>query len=156
MFKLNEILEVGRRILKCGYKRYSPSEISAINTAHSQIHIKIPREVSVIFLINKYLDLNFDVLHADNNNRYGNYTNLRLNNLGAIGLFSNYKLTTSSGKKLEDIIHAHFVGLEYKQLKSCRSSDDFVYWFQSRSHQKATRVYLITKIREQKTTSDFY
>ena len=35
MFKLNEKYEVDGKILKCDYKRYSPSEISSKNTANS-------------------------------------------------------------------------------------------------------------------------
>ena len=37
MFNLCENYEVVRRFLKCDYIRYSPSEISTINTANSQI-----------------------------------------------------------------------------------------------------------------------
>ena len=51
MFKLNENYKVDRRILKCEYKQYSPSEISAINTPNSRIHINIPRDDSVNSLI---------------------------------------------------------------------------------------------------------
>ena len=58
MFKLNEKHEVDRRILKCDYIRYSPAETSTINTPNSQIYINIPREDSVISLLNSYLDLN--------------------------------------------------------------------------------------------------
>ena len=36
---------------------------------------------------------------------------ITLVNLGAIALFSILKLTTSSGKHLEDISHAHIVSL---------------------------------------------
>ena len=50
MFNLCEKYEVHRRILKCDYIRYSPSEISTINTANSQIYINIAREDSVISL----------------------------------------------------------------------------------------------------------
>ena len=98
MFKLSKKYEINRDILKCDYIRYSPSEISTINTANSQVYINIPREDSVISLLNSYLELNFDVLHAAApNNRYVNGDDIRLINLGPIGLFSNYKLTTSSG-----------------------------------------------------------
>ena len=62
MFKLNENYEVGRRILKCDYSRYSAAETSSINTPNSQIYINIPREDSVISLLNSYLDLNFEVI----------------------------------------------------------------------------------------------
>ena len=124
MFKLNQKYEINRDILKCDYIRYSPSEISTINTANSQVYINIPREDSVISLLNSYLKLNFDVLHAATNNRYVDGNDIRLVNLGSIGLFSNYKLTTSSGKHLENIDHSHIVSLMYKLLTSSKGSDD--------------------------------
>ena len=124
MFKLNENYEINRDILKCDYIRYSPSEINTINKAHSQVYINIPREDSVISLLNSYLELNFDVLRAQNSNRYLDGNDIRLVNLGAIGLFSTYKLTTSSGKHLENIDHAHIVSLMYKLLTSSKGSDD--------------------------------
>ena len=124
MFKLSEKYEINRDILKVDYIRYSPSEISTINTANSQVYINIPREDSVISLLNSYLELNFDVLRADNSNRYIDNNDIRLVNLGPIGLFSNYKLTTSSGKHLENIDHAHIVSLMYKLLSPSKGSDD--------------------------------
>ena len=124
MFKLSENYEIDRRILKCDYIRYSPAEISTINTANSQIYINIAREDSVISLLNSYVELNFDVLHARNDNRYEDDNDIRLVNLGPIALFSNYKLTTSSGKHLEEISHAHIVSLMYKLLTSSKDSDD--------------------------------
>ena len=125
MIKLNEKYEYNRIISKCDYIGYSPSEISTINTANSQIYINIPREDSVISLLNSYLVLNFDVLHAVTNNRYvDNNNNIGLVNLGPFALFSNYKLTTSSGKHLEAISDAHIVSLMYKLLTSSGGSDD--------------------------------
>ena len=50
--------------------------------------------------------------------------NIRLVNLGPIALFSSYKLTTSSGKHLENIDHAHIISLMYKLLTSSKGSDD--------------------------------
>ena len=124
MFKLSDKYEINRDFLKCDYIRYSPSEISTINTVNSQIYINIPREDSVISLLNSYLELNFDVLHAATNNRYADGNDIMLVNLGFIGLFSTYKLTTSSGKHLENIDHAHIVSLMYKLLTSSKGSDD--------------------------------
>ena len=124
MFKLNEKHEINRDITKCDYIRYTPSEISTINTANSQVYISIPREDSVILLLNSYLELNFDVLHAATNSRYVDDNDIRLVNLGSIGLFSNYKLTTSSGKHSENIDHSHIVSLMYKLLTSSEGSDD--------------------------------
>ena len=96
-------------ISKCGCIRCSPSKICTISTASSRICLNIHREDSVIFLINSYLDLNFDVLHADTNLRCVDHNDIRLVSLGPIGLFSIFRLTTSSGNDIEDIIHAHFV-----------------------------------------------
>ena len=124
MFILCEKYEVYRRILKCDYIRYSPSEISTINTANSQIYINIPREDSLISLLNSYLDLNFDVVHAATNNRYPDGNDIRLFNLGPIALFSNYKLTTSSRKHLEDVSYAHIVSLMYKLTTTAKGCDD--------------------------------
>ena len=52
MFKLSEKYEIDRKNLKCDYIRFSPSEISTINTPNSQKHINIPRENSVISSLN--------------------------------------------------------------------------------------------------------
>ena len=39
-------------------------------------------------------------------------------------MFSNVELTTSSGKHLKDIIHAHIISLINKLLTSSKDSDD--------------------------------
>ena len=75
-------------------------------------------------MLNSYLEFNFDVLHAATNNRYVDNSDIRLVNLGPTALFSKYKLTTSSGKHLEKISHAHIVSLMYKLLSSGKGSDD--------------------------------
>ena len=147
MFKLNESYEVDKRILKCDYMRYSPSEISTINTPTSQICFNIPREDTVISLLNSYLELNFDVLHAATNNSYADGNDIRLVNLGPIALFSKYKLTTSSGKHLEKIDHAHIVSILYKLLTSSRGSDDLSIGFE-RDRNRRQREF--TKNKTQK------
>ena len=124
MFKLNENYEVDRRILICDYIRYSPAETSTINTPYSQIYVNIPREDSVISLLNSYLDLSFEVIKRADNSRYANGNDIRLVNLGPVALFSNLKLTTSSGEHLEDISHAHLVSLMYKLITSSKDSND--------------------------------
>ena len=137
MFKLNENYEVDRRILKCDYIRYSPAEISTINTANSQLYINIPREDAVISLLNSYLDLSLEVIKKDDNSRYANGNDIRLVNLGPIALFSNFKLTKSSGKHLEDISHAHLVSLMYKLITSSKDSNDLSIGFDySRNRRK--------------------
>ena len=123
MFKLNEIYEVDRRILKCDYITYSPAETSKINTPNSQIFINIPREDSVISLLNSHLDVNFEVIKKADDSRYVNGNDIKLVNLGPIVLFSNFKLTSSIGEHLEDISHAHLVSLMYKLITSGKNSD---------------------------------
>ena len=123
--------------MKCDYTTYSPSEISTINTANSQIYINITREHILISLLNKYLELNFDVLQAATGNRYADVNDIRLVNLGPIALFINYKLTTSSGKHLEEISHAHIISLMYKLITSSKGSDDLSIGFdRSRDRRK--------------------
>ena len=140
MFKLSENYEVDRRILKCDYVQYSPAEISKINTANSQIYNNIPREDSVISLLNSYIELNFDVLRADNSNRYVDANDIGLVNLGPIALFSNYKLTTSSGKHLEEISHAHIVSLMYKLLTSSKDGDDLSIGFDRNRNRRKNEL----------------
>ena len=68
--------------------------------------------------------MSFDVLHAATNNRSADGFKIRLFNLGPNNLFSIYKLTTSSGKHLEDITHAHIVPLNFKLITSAKGSED--------------------------------
>ena len=124
MFKLNEKYEIKRNILKCDYIRYSPPKISTINTANSQIFITISREDSVISLLNSYIVLIFDVLHAATNNRYIDGKDIRFVNLGPIALISSCNLTTSSGKRIEEVNHAHILSFLYKLITSARGCDD--------------------------------
>ena len=124
MFQLSEKYSINEDISKCDYVRYSPSEKSTIKTPNSQVYINIPTEDSVVSLLNSYLELNFDVLHAATKKRYVEGNDIRFVNLGPIALFSNYKLTTSSGKHLEKSHHAHIVSLRYKLVTSSRCSDD--------------------------------
>ena len=56
---------------------------------------------------------------------------MRLVNIGPIGFLNNFKLTTSSGKHLEDISHSHIVCLMYKVITSSKSSDDMPIGFDS-------------------------
>ena len=72
----------------------------------SQIYIKIPRENSVISLLNSYLDLNFEVIKKTDSSKFANGVDVQLVNLGHFAFFSNFKLTTESRKHLEFISHA--------------------------------------------------
>ena len=99
--------------------------VSTKSTPNSQKNKNIPREDSVISFLNSYLDLNIKVIKTADNSRYANGNDISLVNLGPIALFSNFKLTTSSGKHLEDISHAHMVSLIYKLITSAKDTYDF-------------------------------
>ena len=75
-------------------------------------------------MLNSYLDLNFEIIEKTDNSRFGNGNDIRLINLGSKDLFPIFKLTTSSGKHLEDISRAHIVSLMYNLLTSAKHSDD--------------------------------
>ena len=113
MFKLSESDEVDGKFLKCDYIRYSPAELLTINTPNSQIYINITREDSVTFLLNSYLDISFEVIKKSDNSRHAKGNDISLVNPGPGSFFSKLKLTTSSGKHLEDIGHARIVSLMY-------------------------------------------
>ena len=100
-------------------------------------------------MLNRYIELNFDVLKAATNNRYADADDIRLINLGPIALFSNYILTTNSGKNLENIDHAHIVSLMYKLLSSSRDSDDLSIGF-DRSRDRRKRELLNNKTQRGK------
>ena len=98
--------------MKCDYTRFSPSGISTLNTPNSQNFINKPREDSVISLLDSYIELNVDVLHAASGNRIVDGDKIRLVNLGPIASFSNCIITTSSGKHIDETSHAHFVSFD--------------------------------------------
>ena len=86
------------------------------------IYINIPREDSVFSLLNSYLDLSFDVINAGIDNKFVVTDNIMLVNRAAIAFFSEFRLTTSSGKHLKSIHHAHIVSLMYELLTSSGES----------------------------------
>ena len=87
-------------------------------------------------MLNSYLDLNFEVIKKTDNSRYANGNDIRLVNLAPIALFSTFKLTTSPGKHLEDIGHAHLVSLMYKLITSSKGSDDLSIGFDRSSGRR--------------------
>ena len=62
MFKLNEIYELDRRLLKCDFERFSPSETCITITRNSQMYMNLPREITGISLLNSYLEFIFEVI----------------------------------------------------------------------------------------------
>ena len=84
-----------------------------------------------------YLDLDFQVIKKADKSRYANGNDIHLINIGPIALFIDFKLTTSSGKHLENISHAHKVSLMYKLRSSAKDTNDLPIGFdQSRNRRR--------------------
>ena len=62
--------------------------------------------------------------------------------MGPVALFSNLKLTTSSGKHLEDISHAHLVSLMYKLITSSKDSNDLSIGFDHSRNRRRDELAL--------------
>ena len=60
--------------------------------------------------------------------------------MGPIALFGNYKLTTSSGKHLEDISRSHIVSLMYKLKPSSKNSDDLSIGFDRSRNRRRDKL----------------
>ena len=104
--------------------------MSTINFANSQIYLTIPREDSIVSLLNSFVDLNIEVIKTADNSRYANDNYIKLNILGPFPLFNNSKMTISSVNYLEDITQAHIVPLMYKLITSAKVSDDLSIGFE--------------------------
>ena len=68
-------------------------------------------------------------------------------NFGPVALFSTYILTSSSGKKLEEVTHAQIVSLLYKLITSSRGSDDLSIGF---DRDRGKRQQELTNIKNTK------
>ena len=90
-----------------------------------------------------------DVLHTATNNRYVEGKDIRLVNLGPIALFSNYRLTTSSGKQLENVDYAHIVSLMYNIVTSARVCDDFSIGFDRDRNRRQRELTNNKKIKRE-------
>ena len=80
-------------------------------------------------MINIYLDLILEVIKKAVSCRYANGNDIKLINLCPPPLFSIFKLTTCSRKKLEDISHAHIVSSMYKLITTAKDTDALPIWF---------------------------
>ena len=91
-----------------------------------QVFIDTPREGSAIPLKDRYLELDFDV-----NRRAGGHAwiadgdHIRLVNLDPTAPFIKYRLTSASGKELEEIDSTQIICSMYKLISSSRDGDNF-------------------------------
>ena len=62
-------------------------------------------------------------------------------------MFSSFELTTSSGKHLEDVSHAHIVALLYKLLTSSKNSDDLSIGFDRSRNRRRDELALNKNVK---------
>ena len=145
MFNISQKHAVDRPILKCNYIRYTPPSLNLVNGEINQTFIAIPREDSAILLKDSSLELHFSVTHrAGAHARYVDGDHIRLVNLGPVALFNKIRLTSSSGKEMEEIDNAHVICLLHKLTSSSRDSDDLSIGFH-RSNGVRERELTINK-----------
>ena len=113
---------------KIDFIKYSPSSLATVNNTNSNVSISLPREDAYICLQNSFISQEIEVL-KNNNTRYTNGDEMSLVNFGPISLFSEAKLTTSSGKHLEKVDNLHLISLMYKLLTSTKSTSQLLYGF---------------------------
>ena len=129
MFSLKNKYTLEKPIHQIDFIKYSPSSLATINNTNSNTTISFPKEDAYICLQNSFISLEFEVL-KNNDTRYTNGDEIGLVNFGPISLFSEAKLTTSSGKHLEKVDNLHLISLMYKCLTSTKSTSQLLYGFE--------------------------
>ena len=129
MFSLKSKYALEKPIHKIGFIKYSPSSLATINNVNSNISISLPREDAYICLQHSFISVEFEVLKNDNT-RYADGDEISLVNFGPVALFSEAKLTTSSGKHLEKVDNLHPICLMYKCLTSSQQTSQLMYGFE--------------------------
>ena len=128
MFNLSQKYAADRPILKCDCFRYTPLSLNLVNGQNGeniQFFFHMLREDGAISLRERYLELDFNVTRrASSHARYADGDHIRVVNLGAIALFKKYRLTSSSGKEMDEIDNAHNICLMHNLISSSRDSDD--------------------------------
>ena len=106
LFSLKKKYAFDKPIHEIDFIKYSPTSLATINDNNSNISIILPREDPYICSQTSNISVDFEVLKQDEP-RYADGDQISVNNFGPVALFSEAKLTTSSGKHLEkvDILH---------------------------------------------------
>ena len=129
MFSLKNQYTLEKPIHKIDFIKYSPNSLATVNTANSNISISLPREDAYICLQNSFISLEFEAPKNDIT-RYTNGDEINLVNFGPISLFSEAKLTTSSGKHLEKVDNLHPISLMVELLTSTSQTLQLLYGFE--------------------------
>ena len=125
MFRIMERYKADRYVLKSGYICCIPKSKNNVGSPNSQFFIKIQRQDSAFSLKGSNLELEFETIHiVGNHDDHEKTDDKRLVNLAQIALYSEHKMTTSSGKDLGRIDYAHVMSLLSKLLTSNKDSYD--------------------------------
>lgn len=130
LFSLKNKYNFDNPIHKIDFIKYSPNTLSTINNNNSNISISLPREDAYICLQNSYITVDFEVVKNADDTRYADNDQIALINLGPVALFSEAKLTTSSGKHLEKVDNLHIISLMNKLLTSQQQTSELLYGFE--------------------------
>ena len=137
-----------KTIHKIDFNKYSPSSLATINNSNSNISSIFPREDAYICLQNSYISLEFEVLKNDDT-IYVDGDQLLVVNFGPVALFSEVRLTTSSGKHLKEVDNLLPTSLMYKLLTSNQQTSQLMYGFEE---SQATRRQELTNNKTEKGT----
>ena len=148
LFSLKNKYAMDKPIHKIDFIKYSPSSLATINNNNSNTSIIFPIEDAYICSQNSYISLEFEVLKNDDT-RYADGDQISLVNFGPVALFSEAKLTTSSGKHLEKVDNLHPISLMYKLLTSNQQTSQLMYGFEK---SQATRRQELTNNKTEKGT----
>ena len=99
-----------------------------------------------IFVYKTHISLEFEVLKNDGT-RYADGDQISLVNFGPVALFSEVKVTTSSGKHLEKVDNLHPFSLMYKFLTRNQQTSQLMYGFEE---SQATRRQELTNSKTEK------
>ena len=121
MFSSKSKYTLEKPIHKIDFIKYSPSSLATINNINLNISISLPREDAYICLQHSFICVEFEVLKNDDT-RYADGDQISLVNFGPVALFSEAKLTTSSGKHLEKVDNLYPISLMYKLLTSSQQT----------------------------------
>ena len=105
MTRRNERSDVNRSILNCDFFGFTPPSTPNVNNCQEAIPNFFSRGESVLSLKHSYLELDFEVTQSHIDGLEAGIL-IRLINFAAIALISEYELTTSSGRHLENSEHA--------------------------------------------------
>ena len=148
LFSQKNKYAMDKPIHKIDFIKYSPSSLATINNNNSNISIIFPGEDAYICLQNSNILLELEVLKNDDT-RYADGDQINLINFGPVALFSEDKLTTSSGKHLEKVDNLHPISLMYKFLTSNQQTSQLMYGFEE---SQATRRQELTNNKTEKGT----